>query len=299
MSARPPDGSDQPEAVDQVMLAVLSNPGRDAIVLTPDEERLLDDWVAGHLGPDAAERAAGLAKRNALAAERVLERRLLDAASRVLRYRNRSRHGFSGQLRLREVPHQQLVAFAGRRRWVPIAGAAALASIAAIAIVPALLRTNDNGAPLQVAMVSFADRTPLFESSDIRMRGAGAQQGAAADQRFRDVEMPTRLLRNLVATVASRRVLLHARSKPIFPRPPTMAPGLSASSSTPHSRTESKPTMAAIACRCASTILTILAQPIFASAITDVSGTARHVSADRETMKSRRLPRLIVALAAA
>ncbi len=80
MSAHPPDGSDQPEAPDQVMLAVLSNAGREAIVLSSDEERLLDDWVAGRLAPDAAERAAGLVKRNALAAERVLERRLLDAA---------------------------------------------------------------------------------------------------------------------------------------------------------------------------------------------------------------------------
>src|SRR5205807_9850451 len=80
MSARPPDGSDQPEAPDQVMLAVLSNAGRDAIVLSSDEERLLDDWAAGRLAPEAAERAARLVKRNALAAERVLERRLLDAS---------------------------------------------------------------------------------------------------------------------------------------------------------------------------------------------------------------------------
>ena len=49
MSARPPDGSDQPEAPDQVMLAVLSNAGREAIVLSSDEERLLDDWAAGRL----------------------------------------------------------------------------------------------------------------------------------------------------------------------------------------------------------------------------------------------------------
>ena len=60
MNARPPDGSDEPEAVDQVMLAVLSNRGRDATVLSADQERLLDDWVAGGLAPDDAERAARL-----------------------------------------------------------------------------------------------------------------------------------------------------------------------------------------------------------------------------------------------
>src|SRR5260370_20307073 len=80
MSERPPDGSDGPEAVDPVMLAVLSNRGRDATLLTSDQERLLDDWLAGRLGPAEAERAPALTKRNSLAAERVLERRLLEAA---------------------------------------------------------------------------------------------------------------------------------------------------------------------------------------------------------------------------
>ena len=81
MNARPPDGSDEPEAVDQVMLAVLSNRGRDATVLSAEQERLVDDWVAGRLAPDDAERAAALVRQNALAAERVLERRLQAAAS--------------------------------------------------------------------------------------------------------------------------------------------------------------------------------------------------------------------------
>src|SRR5258708_39311428 len=80
MTVRRTGGRGQPEAREQVMLAVLSNPGREAIVLSSDEERLLDDWVAGRLAPEAAERAARLVKRNALAAERVLERRLLAAA---------------------------------------------------------------------------------------------------------------------------------------------------------------------------------------------------------------------------
>jgi hypothetical protein len=72
MSAHPPDGSDEPEAVDPVMLAVLSNRGREATLLTSDQERLLDDWVAGRLAPAEAERAAALTKQNSLAAERIL-----------------------------------------------------------------------------------------------------------------------------------------------------------------------------------------------------------------------------------
>ena len=80
MSAHPTEGSDGPEAVDPVMSAVLSNRGRAATPLSPDQERLLDDWVAGRLAPADAERAASLTKQNSLAAERVLERRLLEAA---------------------------------------------------------------------------------------------------------------------------------------------------------------------------------------------------------------------------
>ena len=64
MSAHPPDGSDEPEAVDPVMLAVLSNRGRDGTPLSADQEGLLDDWVAGRLAPEQAGRAAALAKRN-------------------------------------------------------------------------------------------------------------------------------------------------------------------------------------------------------------------------------------------
>ena len=73
MTVRPPEGSEEPEAVDPVMLAVLSNRGRTATVLSPEEERLLDDWLAGRLSPEAGERAAALVSRNSLAAERVLE----------------------------------------------------------------------------------------------------------------------------------------------------------------------------------------------------------------------------------
>jgi hypothetical protein len=206
MSARPPDGSDQPEAPDQVMLAVLSNTRREAIVLSSDEERLLDDWAAGRLAPEAAERAAGLVKRNALAAERVLERRLLDAA----RHSPPVPQSLAERV-LKSTHPPKTSVFGGwwrslhRRHWIGIAGAAALAGIAAIAVAPMLQQTTREGAPLQVAMATFRDRTPLFEASDIRMRGTGPQP-SPADLRFRDVEVPTGILRNLVATAGQPAV---------------------------------------------------------------------------------------------
>ena len=51
MSTHPTEGSDGPEAADPVMSAVLSNRGRAATPLSPDQERLLDDWVAGRPTP--------------------------------------------------------------------------------------------------------------------------------------------------------------------------------------------------------------------------------------------------------
>src|SRR5262245_16121426 len=137
MSAHPPDGSDQPEAVDQVMLAVLSNPGREARVLSADEERLLDDWLAGRLDPEGTAGAAALVRRNSLAAEYVLERRLLDAA--------RQGPAVPKALEARVLKPTSVLASSalsswwrslGRRQWIGIAGMAALAGIAVLAVAP-------------------------------------------------------------------------------------------------------------------------------------------------------------------
>jgi len=63
------------------MLVALSHRQGDCTPLSLDQERLLDSWVAGRLGSIDADRAARLAKHNVLAAERVLERRLISAAN--------------------------------------------------------------------------------------------------------------------------------------------------------------------------------------------------------------------------
>jgi hypothetical protein len=206
MNARAPDGSDEPEAVDQVMLAVLSNRGRDATVLSADQELLLDEWLAGRLAPDAAERAALLVKQNALAAERVLERRLLEAAkqsppvpqdltARVLKVSPPPKASPAGGW-WRSF---------GRWQWTGIAGAAALAAIVAVVGVPLWQQTLQDSGSIQVAMATINDHNPLFEPSDIRMRGPGPQPGPVVEQRFRDVEVPTGILKGLSAAAASSR----------------------------------------------------------------------------------------------
>jgi hypothetical protein len=204
MNARPPDGSDEPEAVDQVMLAVLSNRGRDATVLSAEQERLLDDWVAGRLAADDAERAAALVRQNTLAAERVLERRLQAAAGESPPVPEQ----LTAQiLKASASPKASPVAAwwrsLGRWRWTSIAGAAALASILVIAGMP-VLQQMMSGGPLQVAMVTISDRGPLFEAADLRMRGT-TPPGPVVGERFRDIEMPTSLLKDLIATTGQAK----------------------------------------------------------------------------------------------
>ena len=206
MNARPPDGSDEPEAVDQVMLAVLSNCGRDATLLSADQERLLDDWVAGRLASHDAERAAALVRQNALAAERVLERRLQAAASESPPVPQQ----LTAQILKASAPPKASAMGAwwrslGRWQWTSIAGAAALASILVVAGMPVLQQMMSGGGPLQVAMVTINDRGPLFEASDLRMRGTPPPPGPATGERFRDVEMPTALLKDLVATTGQAK----------------------------------------------------------------------------------------------
>src|SRR5262245_13847273 len=73
--------SDDLRSTDLAILTALSHRQGDSTPLSPDQERLLDGWVAGRLSSFNADRAAELAKHNVFAAERVLERRLISAAN--------------------------------------------------------------------------------------------------------------------------------------------------------------------------------------------------------------------------
>ena len=73
--------SDDLRTTDRAILTALSHRQGDSTPLSPDQERLLDGWVAGRLSSFDADRAAELAKHNVFAAERVMERRLISAAN--------------------------------------------------------------------------------------------------------------------------------------------------------------------------------------------------------------------------
>lgn len=206
MTGRPPESGrttgappgDEPPA-DPVMLALLSNKGRGRSPLSIEQERLLDDWVAGRLTGSDASRAEVLARENAAAAERVLERRLLAATDRDA--------AVPEALSARVLAAVSPPVTASPRRswwqglqlsWAGALGLAAMAAILVIALMPVLQRSFEAGNAQQVAMATIGDRNALFEPSDVRMRGGGTQTPPPADLRFRDVEVPTAVLRDVV-----------------------------------------------------------------------------------------------------
>src|SRR6266446_89170 len=67
--------------IDRAMLLAISHRQRDSTPLSLEQERLLDSWIAGRLPSKDADLAAELTRFNMLAAERILERRLIAAAN--------------------------------------------------------------------------------------------------------------------------------------------------------------------------------------------------------------------------
>jgi hypothetical protein len=188
------------KGTDRAMLSALMNRGRDTALLSAEQEKLLDDWMADRLPAADVDRAEALARNNVFAAEHILENRLMAAASheppvpaeltgRILKMANPpipKRFGFRWPV-------------LGTWQWSGLAGALT----AAMAVVVFGVQQFTANAPIQVAMVTVSDRSVLFEASDVRMRGA--QQPSTADRRFRDVEVPSEIIRHL-ADVANTRV---------------------------------------------------------------------------------------------
>ena len=58
--------SDDLRSTDRAILTALSHRQGDSTPLSPDQERLLDGWVAGRLSSFDADRAAELAKHNSI-----------------------------------------------------------------------------------------------------------------------------------------------------------------------------------------------------------------------------------------
>lgn len=206
MPVGPPDALETAPDDDPVMLAVLGNGGRRGWPLSAEDERLLDDWAGGGLAADgpAAAAAATLARDNALAAERLLERRLLALAARAPAPPPIALPAAAAMSHGAAVPHGAAMPAAPARRpspwrWPMLTGGLVLASMLAVASLPTLREAMRGDPPLQLALVSIADRSALFEPSDIRLRGGERAPVPPSERRFRDIEVPAAALKSLFA----------------------------------------------------------------------------------------------------
>jgi hypothetical protein len=251
--------SDELRSTDQAILTALSHCQGDSTPLSLDQERLLDGWVTGRLSSFDADRAAELAKHNAFAAERVMERRLISAANegpavpgrlaaRVLRA---SRPPRSVTRRIFNLQWPTLSGW----QWssdstvtLPLMfglGAAAMAVAAIVAVFgfqfwQQQLRPEQSR---QIAMVTIEDRSVLAEKVT-RTRGihpqvqkeGEAEPGrktppsgeAAIKSRFRDIDIPIALLQRAITSASNDKGAaeypelmnyLHAQSDPFNGQP--------------------------------------------------------------------------------
>jgi hypothetical protein len=210
----PIDMSDDLQPIDQAMLLVLSHRQRDSTPLSLDQERLLDSWVAGHLQPIDADRAAALIKHNKFAAEHVLERRLVAAANegpaiprslttRILRGSQASKTTGGGIFNLRWA------ALSGWQ-WSGLGAAVAATTVMAVfgfQVWQTRLRTDQG---FQIAMINIEDRSTLSEGAR-RTRGPQAPTPSTSssekpsESRYRDVEVPTALLRRAITNASTNK----------------------------------------------------------------------------------------------
>jgi hypothetical protein len=256
MNDDPKDREDAPQSgmpddlneIDRAMLAAIFHRQRDTTPLSLDQESLLDSWIAGRLPAKDADRAAELAKFNKLAAERVLERRLIAVANegpdipsalsaqilrasrpwhgkiaasertvlspsayverpgaptplseRILRVSGPPRSGPGGLFNLR---WPMLSAW----QWSGLGAAAAAIAVIAVfgfQVWQVQLRSDQS---FQIAMVTIEDRSVLLEGSGYRTRGRrqepltpnAASRQQPGDGHFRDMEVPTTLLRRAI-----------------------------------------------------------------------------------------------------
>jgi hypothetical protein len=204
--------------IDRAMLLALSHRQRDSTPLSLDQERLLDGWIAGHLLPADADRAAELTKHNKFAAERVLERRLIAAVNegpdvpstltaRVLKASRPRRTGAGGIFNLRWP------ALSGWQ-WSGLGAAAAATAVMAVFGFQAWQAQLRPDQSFQIAMVTIEDRSALSEGSR-RTRGSRQQAPSPgqytslsekpAENRFRDIDIPIALLRRAITSASTNK----------------------------------------------------------------------------------------------
>jgi hypothetical protein len=210
----PPGGMpDDLNESDRAMLSAVSHRQRDTTPLSLDQERLLNSWIAGRLSSKEADRAAELTRSNKFAAEHILERRLIAAAdegpdvpstlsARILRESRSPKSRSIFKFRLPLISNWQ---------WSGFGAAAAAIAVVAVFGFQALHTQLQSDQRFQIAMATIEDRSVLSGEGQYRTRGT--HQGALApdssstqkpaEGHFRDIEVPTTLLRRAIQGASS------------------------------------------------------------------------------------------------
>jgi hypothetical protein len=201
-SARRPIGS---AARKPLMLAILANRRRRRTALTAEQERLLDDWSAGRLGPDREDAALELVRGNVFAAERVLERRLLALASTSAPPSTRVEAAIlkAGTARTGRATVRRPVA--SLWKWSGIA-----AATLAVALVTGVVLQEPPST--EATIVELTDLRSLTQAADLQ--GAPAEKPA-----FKDVEVPMKVLQRLPRKAASGATLAFPEIAPFIVGP--------------------------------------------------------------------------------
>jgi hypothetical protein len=215
--------------------------------LSSDQIRIVDEFVAGRLAGEAAAAAERLVRENAFAAERVMERRLLEQAesspapSRAL---TESILKEAERAATRRSPVKRpLRAVWLSWRTVGVVGITAAAMVLGGELLLNPVRSptgtgyeaketnnnpNDPASPVQVAMATIANRDLLLEPSDAKLRGdAGRSSTGNANPRkapetsesvvprFHDIEVPSDLLAGWMARARADSQIPSAELTPL------------------------------------------------------------------------------------
>jgi hypothetical protein len=216
---RPGTGSagEPPEelmAVDAAMMVALTHRPRTGNPLTADQEFLLDRWVSGQLSPSDMERAVELTKQNFLAAERVLERRLIAAAdespevpaalsSRVLQA-VRPKERASATAAAAPAAASSFWSALSAWQWSGLGAAVAATLVIAVVGMRMWHEQPKSYKLMQFAMVTIDDRGGVGSSRVRSLQPEQQQQQQQQQSGYHDTEMPTDLLRRTIADVAGR-----------------------------------------------------------------------------------------------
>jgi hypothetical protein len=228
-------------------MAALFNRRRQWLPLTPDQIRIVDELVAGRLAGEAAAAAERLVRENAFAAERVMERRLLQQAESSPAPPRALAESILKEAERATTRRSSIKRPLGAG-WLSWRTAGVVGVIAAAMVLGGELllnpvrsptgtghdaeeannNANDPASPVQVAMATIVNRDLLLEPSDAKLRGEAGRSSTGNTSprkapetsesvvpRFYDIEVPSDLLAGWMARARAGSQIPSAELAPL------------------------------------------------------------------------------------